>query len=103
MIVKADRTFFCKLFVIARSRGLDLYDVYSYELGPVSWVIATPYGTLNKSTKSDHMEVLEKDIPFHDVLHPPGPGGAIWIIDAFANIQILVKFGQNNRNDDDSK
>ena len=28
MIVKADRTFFCKLIVLAKAQDLDLYDVY---------------------------------------------------------------------------
>ncbi len=32
----------CKLVLIARSCGLDLYGVYLYELVPVLWAIATP-------------------------------------------------------------
>ena len=87
VIVKADRSFFCKLVIIAKARDLDLYDVYSHELGPIPWAIATPHGTLYKATKSLLLDILEKNVPA--VQH--APLGSVWIIDAFANIQILKK------------
>ena len=84
IIVKADRSFFCKLVAIARSRDLDLFDVYSHELGPIPWAIATPHGTLYQSDKAKLIEELEKDIP-----SVPPPANASWIIDLFAAIQVL--------------
>ena len=85
LIVKADRNFFCKLVVIAKTRELDLYQVYSYELGPVPWSIATQYGTLYKTDKSKLLEDLEKNVPYVQ----QSPQGAVWIFDVFANIQVL--------------
>ena len=83
LVVKADRSFFCKLVVIARTRNLDLYDVYSYELGPIPWSIATPHGTLYKTTKAQLLEELEKDVPT-----TRAPDGSVFIIDGNQFIQV---------------
>jgi len=95
--VKADRTFFCKLVAIAQTRELDLYDVYSYELGPISWAIATPHGTIYKTTKSGLFQELEKDLPYIC----QAPMGSVCIKDAFANIQKLHKPGIEIRVDEE--
>ena len=60
VIVKADRSFFCQLVVLANARDRDLYDVYFYELGPVPWSNATPHGMLYKTEKSMLLEILQK-------------------------------------------
>ena len=49
--IKADRAFFHKLVTIAKVRDLDLHDVYSYELGPIPWPLATAHGTLCKTDR----------------------------------------------------
>lgn len=60
VIVKADRSFFSKLVVVAKARELEFFDVYSYELGPVPWALATPHGQLYKTDKSALLEASEK-------------------------------------------
>lgn len=87
VVIKADRMFFCKLVVIAKMRDVDLYDVYSHELGPIPWAIATQNGTIYKVTKSLLLEELEKNVPSTRRL----PAGVCVIIDAFATIQVLKK------------
>ena len=83
--VKADRNFFRKLVVIAKMPDLDLSEVYSHELGPVPWSIATAHGTLYKATKALLLEDLENDIP----PTRSAPPQAVWIMDGFSNIQVL--------------
>ena len=61
--------------------------MYSHELGPIPWAIATQHGTLYKATKSILLEELEKAVP--SVVRPP-PHSAI-IIEAFTSIQVLKK------------
>ncbi len=83
--------------IIAKSRDLNLHDVYAHELGPVPWSIATPYGTLYKAKKALVLDILEKDV----VPMQNAPPGAVLIVDAFANIQILkqpILPGSDNRN-----
>ena len=84
MTIKADRSFFCKLVFIAQTRNLNLFKVYSHELGPIPWAITTPLGTRLKPNKAKMLEILEKDIP-----SVPQPQGAAWVIDVFAAIQTL--------------
>ena len=76
MAIKADRSFFCKLAVIAHMRGLDLYEVYSHELGPILWSIATAQGTLYKAKKALLLDDLEKDIPNIQA----APPDAVWML-----------------------
>ena len=97
VVIKADRSFFCKLVVIAQMRELDLFEVYSHELGPIPWAIATQDGTLHKATKSSLLEDLEKDVP--SVGRPP-PQSAM-IIDAFTSIQVLKKPKQPGEEEED--
>ena len=66
-------------------RDLDLYEVYSHELGPIPWAIATPHGTLYKTSKPLLLEELEKGIPSIQAARE----GSVWIIDVFASIQTL--------------
>ena len=82
--MKADRNFFCKLAFIAKTRDLDLHNVYAHELGPIPWAIATPLGTPLKTDKSKLLEDIECGIP-----SSPRPQNAAWIIDAYSFIQTL--------------
>ena len=85
--IKADRAFFSKLVTIAKVRDLDLHEVYSHELGPIPWALATVHGTLCKTEKSVLLKELEKDTASLNRT----PQGAAWIIDGMALIQVLRK------------
>jgi hypothetical protein len=91
MRIRGDRTFFCKLVFIAKTCDLDLYEVYSHELGPIPWALSTPLATPLKPDKSKLLEDLEKDVPAVLCRH-----GATWIIDAFAIIQTLRPVQKGN-------
>ena len=68
--VRADRTLFARLAVVAQSRSLDMRSVLHYELGPVPWSLATPDGGLVKTDKSCLLHLLESGTqPVEDV--PP--------------------------------
>ena len=61
-------------------RNLDLNEVYSHEMGPISWSIATAHGN-----KSLLLEDLEKGVP----PMRSAPSNATWIVDGFSSIHVL--------------
>ena len=52
VVVKADRTLFAHMVLIAQSRNLQIQDVLTYPLGPVPWSLATDQGSLRKTAKA---------------------------------------------------
>ena len=82
--VRADRTLFARLAVVAQSRSLDMRSVLHYELGPVPWSLATPDGGLSvKTDKSCLLHLLESGtLPMEDV-----PPMAAMILDGMAVLQ----------------
>ena len=81
--VRADRTLFARLAVVAQSRSLDMRSVLDYELGPVPWSLATPDGGLVKTDKSCLLHLLESGTqPVEDV-----PPMAALILDGMAVLQ----------------
>lgn len=57
--VRADRNLFARLLVISQSRHTDLRHVLSFPLGPLPLALATPQGTLCKTTKAKLLPLLE--------------------------------------------
>ena len=81
--MRADRTLFARLAVVAQSRSLDMRSVLYYELGPVPWSLATPDGGLVKTDKSCLLHFLESGTqPVEDV-----PPMAALILDGMAVLQ----------------
>ena len=81
--VRADRTLFARLAVVAQSRSLDMRSVLHCELGPVPWSLATPDGGLVKTDKSCLLHLLESGTqPVEDV-----PPMAALILDGMAVLQ----------------
>ena len=68
------------------------FEMFSRELGPISWALATPHGTLYNSSKSKLLEDLEKDIP---AIH--FPTYIALVLDTFANIQKLAPISDNRK------
>lgn len=60
--VGADRDFFGRLVIAARSRDIDLKDVLSYEPTLVSFSLAHSDGSLRKTNKRVRLTELEKRI-----------------------------------------
>ena len=61
-ILKADRSLFGRIIVIAQSRQLQMRDVLAHPLGPLPWTLATPQGTLRKTSKAIFAQHLQKKI-----------------------------------------
>ena len=81
--MRADRTLFARLAVVAQSRSLDMRSVLHCELGPVPWSLATPDGGLVKTDKSCLLHLLESGTqPVEDV-----PPMAAMILDGMAVLQ----------------
>ena len=84
ILIKDDRAFFCKLVIIAKVWDLDLYNVYTQELRPIPYRLAS-YETFYESEKSALLPELEMTVPdVHAVPHR-----SVWVYDLFANTQCL--------------
>ena len=78
--VKADRGLFARMVVIAHHRQMNMQEVLTYPLGPLSWSLATADGAPTKTAKSALLHILEeKAQPVEDV-----PASAVWILDEVA-------------------
>ena len=51
-ILKADRTLFARMAVVAQSREMDMQDVLKHSLGPLPWSLAAVDGSYAKTSKS---------------------------------------------------
>ena len=80
----ADKSLFARLAVLAQNRAMDMRVVMSYPLGPLPWSLASPDGSLVKTTKSKLLHLLEEEV----VPSQETPRGA-WIIDGMALLQAL--------------
>ena len=76
VVVKADRCWFARMVVIAYHRQMNMQEVLTYPLGPLSWSLATADGAPTKTAKSTLLHILEgKAQPVEDV-----PASAVWIL-----------------------
>ena len=83
VVLKADRSLFARMVVVAQTRLLNMPEVLCYELGPLPWSLATGDGSLTKTAKSKLLNLLEDGIePAEDI-----PPNAAIMIDAMAVLQ----------------
>lgn len=92
--INADRGFFSRLIVVAKSRSVDLKSVLSHELSPVPQSLAHPDSSLRKTQKSKLLNVLEGETTASDTLTESGHKCA-WIYDAMALVQKIKATVQN--------
>ena len=59
VVVKADRGLFARMVVIAHHRQMNMQEVLTYPLGPLSWSLATADGVPTKTAKSALLHILE--------------------------------------------
>ena len=83
IVLKADRTLFAQMIVIAEARQLSMKEVLSHPLGPLPWSLAAPDGSLKKIAKSSLAKELQKDAPVVESLLPR----SAFIIDGMAMVQ----------------
>ena len=85
IIVRADKRLFAQMIVIAETRKLTMSSVLSHPLGPLSWALASPDGSLRKTNKSSLAKELQKDVPAIEAIPQP----SACIIDGMAMVQRL--------------
>ena len=89
-VLRSDRELFSRLLVASRKRDLDLKNVLSYELSPVSLSISTLSGNMRKTAKSKLLAELEIDTNSVKAL-PDYINSSAYIIDFMASLQISKK------------
>ena len=90
--ISADRDLFGRLIIAAKSRAIDLKEVFSYELSPVPFALAHKDGSLRKSDKSVLMSVLEETVTVLPQLPSDSAIPTALMVDGIAFIQKL-RFG----------
>ena len=82
--LRAGRSLFSCLAIIAQTRSMDMYVVLAFPLGQVPWSLASPDGSLVKTNKAKLLHYLEEDCQLLTVLSPSS-----WILDGMAILQSL--------------
>jgi len=83
VILKADRSLFGRIIVMAQVRDLQMADILSYPLGPLPWALATPDGLPRKRNKSSLATLLQKNVAVSDAL----PNESATVIDGMCLVQ----------------
>ena len=83
VILKADRSLFGRIIVMAQRRNLKMEDILSHPLGPLPWALSTPKGLLRKTNKASLATTLQKNVTVADQL-PPNP---VCVIDGMNLVQ----------------
>ena len=87
IMLKAGKDLFRMMTIISQSRNLDMKDVLSHPVGPISWSIATSNGTLRKTNKAVLSNDLEKEsTPSEEI-----PENSSCIIDAMSLVQRKIQ------------
>lgn len=94
VILKADRSLFGRIIVMAQSRNLQMADILSYPLGPMPWALATPEGLPRKTNKAILAKALYKDVTPEEEM----PLNSASVIDGMMLVQ-KVKGDQNTFGD----
>ena len=68
IILKADRSLFGRIIVMAQGHNLRMEDILSHPLGPLPWALSTPDGLLRKTDKASLAATLQKGIAAVDHL-----------------------------------
>ena len=83
--LRADRSLFARLTIIAQTSSMDMRLVLSFPLGPLPWSLACPDGAPVKTNKAKLLHYLEKDAQsLHNL-----PADCAWIVDGMAVLQSL--------------
>ena len=86
--ITADRNLFARLVIIAKSRDVDLRNLFQYELTAVPLSLSKLNGSLNRSPKSLLLTELEKNAEVLPDL-PRAEVSSTWIVDGMVVIQMV--------------
>ncbi|KAK3728046.1 hypothetical protein QZH41_015787, partial [Actinostola sp. cb2023] len=62
IILKADRSLFARIIVMAQGRNLEMEEILKHPLGPLPWSLSTPDGFLRKTNKAALATLLQKNV-----------------------------------------
>ena len=86
IVLKADRTLFGHMIVVAQSREIDMKPILSHPLGPIPWALANGDGSLRKTDKAKFMnDTTTQNVPVAETI----PDQSACIVDAMSIIQKL--------------
>ena len=93
IMLKADRSLFGRIIVMAQGRNLQMEDILSHPLGPLPWALSTPEGLLRKTNKATLATTLQKNVTTVEDL----PGNSASVVDGMNLVQRVkgdqVRFG----------
>ena len=81
--MKADRSLFGRIIVMAQRRNLKMDDILSHTLGPLPWALSTQDGLLRKMNKASLATTLQKDVAVAE----QHPGNSASIVDGMNLVQ----------------
>ena len=94
VILKADRSLFGRINVIAQGQSLCMEKILSHPLGPLPWALSTPEGLLRKTNKATLATALQKNVAAEDQY----PENSVVVIDGMNLVQRVkgdqVTFGE---------
>ena len=64
IILKADRSLFGRIIVMAQGKSLKMEDILSHPLGPLPWALSTSDRLLRKTNKASLATNLQKGMVF---------------------------------------
>ena len=81
--MKADRSLFGRIIVMAGRRNLKMEDILSHPLGPLPWALSTRDGLMGKTNKASLASNLQKNVAVSDEL----PAKSASVVDGMNLVQ----------------
>ena len=94
-VINTDRELFNRLLVIAKSRSVDLREVFTHEMSPIPFSLAYADGTLRKTNKSTLLHLLERDTETYERV-PDSDRNCTWIFDAMSLVHATKPTCESN-------
>lgn len=83
IILKADRSLFGRIIVMAQARSLLMEDILCHPLGPLPWALSTPDGLLRKTNKATLATMLQRNVAAVEQL----PDNSASVVDGMSLVQ----------------
>ena len=81
--MKADRSLFGRIIVMAQGRNLKMEDILSHPLGPLPWALSTHDGLLRRTNKAALATTLQKNVAVAEQF----PGNSASVVDEMNLVQ----------------
>jgi len=83
IILKAERSLFGRIIVIAQARSLQMDYILSHPLGPLPWALSSADGLLRKTNKVSLASLLQKNVQATEEV----PANSVTVIDGMSLVQ----------------